>query len=126
MSADPDPTLRPDQATEPKPGEGYAARVSDTLFGRRRTDTNDRLAVAFEALLAFLRGASPAAAANGDDLIGVPEAAALYRVSEATIYKRHARGQMPPTVGGARPLLWRRRDLLASETERAVSPRRGR
>ena len=89
-------------------------------------DSSERLTAVLEELLAFLRGTSPAPATTEEALIGVPEAAVLYRVSEATIYKRHARGQMPPTVGGARPLLWRRRDLLASEAERAVSPRRGR
>ena len=97
---------------------------------RRALDPTERLAAAVTILLrrsaGVAAGLTTAPPSNEEPLIGVSEAAALYRVSDATIYKRHARGQMPPTVGGARPLLWRRRDLLASEAERAVSPRRGR
>jgi hypothetical protein len=49
------------------------------------------------------------------ETVDVAGAAVLLKTTPRAIYVRHQRGQMPDPIRGAKRLLWRKADLLATE-----------
>ena len=108
----------------------YPGGPDDYCVGCKRTlDAVERLAAAVTVLLRRTSGAQVALvppAPSSDETCGVAEAAKLLHTTPDGVSSMHARGQLPPSIGPGRRLLWRRTDLLESRSKRAPSPGRSR